>query len=282
MFESGKEDVYVSPDDKMKFLDRIIVTNEEIDRIALYEQRTSMWFHERRFRVTGSNFGSVMGMNPYSTPDNVIHDMLWPGEFKGNTATQYGTDREPIIHNMVECHLTERQRLENSSTHVWVQPVGLIINRKYPYLGCSPDDAILIYDQRTRHLNIGLAEYKAPYGHKKQFYERCPPQYYCQFQGQMAIGHDYLIRRFFPKNSGYTLAENACHWTKFCVFSPEATQINDYNFDPIFWKQMLDTLKTFYYDQLIKRFLWKERGLLRDGEIEIEQLVKIRLPAMLT
>ena len=52
-------------------------------------QRTPAWYAARKGRVTGSSVGSILGLNPWATSDDVMRRMVREyhgaeSEFKGN------------------------------------------------------------------------------------------------------------------------------------------------------------------------------------------------------
>ena len=72
------------------------------------EQRTPEWFAQRRGRITASNVGALLGMNPYRTKTEAIRAMIleWqglPSEFEGNIATNYGNANEGNARFAFEC-----------------------------------------------------------------------------------------------------------------------------------------------------------------------------------
>jgi len=275
--ETGREDTRITKDDKRKFLKRLKVTDADILHIANCAQRSPDWYEARKYRLTGSNFGGAAGHYPdklNKTPKSVLHDMLWPGSFKGSAATRYGTDREPLIHQVVETFMHTR-RSNPDTQKVWLEECGLIVSKEHPWLGVSPDDFILIYDSQKKEYDIGLAEYKAPY-QTKYFYDSCPHYYYDQFQGQMALARSYLRIRY----PDVQLSEQSGTWTKFCVWSPNATQVNHYTLDEAYWQTLFETLRNFYMNEMLPRFILKERGVLQEGAVDIEPIVKLNLPPM--
>jgi putative phage-type endonuclease len=63
------------------------------------EQRSEEWFEARKKRVTGSNVGAILGMDPYRGPDDVMRSMVREAhgaesEFTGNVATEWGAFHE--------------------------------------------------------------------------------------------------------------------------------------------------------------------------------------------
>lgn len=272
MSETGKEDTVITTEDKRQFLKRLAVTDEDILRIANEEQRTPPWYEARKYRLTGSNFGAASGHHKDKNPSGVLQDLLWPGTFKGNAATQYGTTREPLIHDVVETSLNQ-QCNHNEGERAWLESCGLIVCKEHPWLGVSPDDFVFIYNQKRNTVNVGLAEYKAPFS-GKHFYSTCPHYYYDQFQGQMAVARSYIKLRY----GHLPLDEASGTWTKFCVFNPNATQINHYHFDEAYWNTLVETLRQFYMNALLPRFILKERGVLAEGEVDYTPIVNIGLP----
>jgi putative phage-type endonuclease len=63
------------------------------------EQRTTEWFEARKNRVTGSNVGAILGLDPYRDADDVMRAMVRNAlgaetEFTGNVATEWGNFHE--------------------------------------------------------------------------------------------------------------------------------------------------------------------------------------------
>ena len=275
-FDCGKEDSRISKEQKRVFLETLVVSDEDVHRIASYPQRSPEWHHERRFRVTASNAGAILGVNPYKKPLNLVGDMLWGSKFFGCEATQYGTDREPLIHDVVEMDMMQEyfQVDKHPESKTWLESCGLIVSKRYPYFGVSPDDIILHWYGGTRQLAVGLAEYKAPFAKDKAFYPVIPEYYRAQIAMQTVLSEQYL-RWLYGETRNVILTQDSCQWTKFCVFTPHATRIDHFPHDPAYWNVLLACLKSFYMKDLLPRFIWKQRGLLREGEIDIEQVVRI-------
>ena len=40
------------------------------------EQRSLEWFEARKGKLTGSNIGAALGINPWKTPDDLIRQMV--------------------------------------------------------------------------------------------------------------------------------------------------------------------------------------------------------------
>jgi putative phage-type endonuclease len=100
------------------------------------EQGTQEWLDARKGLITGSRVGAIIGVNPYSKPEDVMREMVrqhfgLPAEFQGNEATQFGNDHEPIA-------LQDYEVFTGND----VERVGLITCPDMPYLAVSPDGLI--------------------------------------------------------------------------------------------------------------------------------------------
>ena len=121
-------------------------------------------------RITGSRVAAVLGLNPYSKPDDVMRDMVRefygaPREFTGNVMTQWGTDHEP-----------EALARYSEQTGVFVEDAGFIVHLEYSWLGASPDGFVG---------EDGMVEAKCPYRGTYTDW-RQKPQYEAQMRLQMA------------------------------------------------------------------------------------------------
>ena len=63
------------------------------------KQRSEEWFEARKGRVTGSNVGAILGLDPYRDADDVMRAMVRDAlgaetEFTGNVATEWGSFHE--------------------------------------------------------------------------------------------------------------------------------------------------------------------------------------------
>lgn len=139
------------------------------------KQRSTEWFKARTGRITASSVGAILGLSPYMTREDVMRNMVreWLGaerEFKGNVATEYGTNNEPGA--LID------YRLEIGYA---VKEVGFIAFEDWA--GASPDG--LIGEK-------GGVEIKCPYGLRKDEqpeFKTCAqqPHYYAQVQFTMFV-----------------------------------------------------------------------------------------------
>lgn len=140
------------------------------------DQRSPEWFAARKGRVTGSNVGAILGMNPFRDADDVMRSMVreYHGaerEFTGNAATEYGTYHE-------EGAIID-YRMETGND---VQSCGFFVHPHHDWLGASPDG--LVGDDV-------VLEVKCPYGKREKpptefKTAKQQPHYLSQMQIEMA------------------------------------------------------------------------------------------------
>lgn len=135
-------------------------------------QKSEAWFKARIGVITGSRVGSIIGVNPYQTANEVMRDMVRETfgaekEFNGNAATNHGERMEPVA-----CAFYEK------ITGNKVFETGIIMHDDYPWLGASPDGLIGIE---------GGLEIKCPYWAKAPYSVHEKPSYYAQCQHVMAV-----------------------------------------------------------------------------------------------
>ena len=136
--------------------------------IPQYEQRSDMWFNQRKNKLTSSDAATVLGINPYSKPEEVLfrkcgHDIK---PFSGNIATRHGQKYEDEAIEKY-CDLTNQKNYN----------FGLISHKEvyntddYYWLAGSPD-GIAIEEGKEPV----LLEVKCPY--RRKIITGYIPEYY--------------------------------------------------------------------------------------------------------
>lgn len=180
------------------------------------EQRTPEWFAARVGRITGSNAGAALGMNPYKSPDDLIRQMVRdhhgaPSEFVSNIATEYGNTHEPLA--MMEFA---------GVTGIFPDEVGLLVHPKHEWLAASPDGVV---EQRA------VVEIKCPFSlrsAKEPVFKACAeqPHYYAQVQMEMACAQ-----------------VSECY---FFQWAPNGHSLEIVDFDAAWWDENFIKLHDFY------------------------------------
>ena len=185
------------------------------------EQRTEEWHAARKWRITASSVGAILGNAPYATRADVMRRMVreWvgaPEEFEGNIATEYGVQNEAGA-------LTEYQM----ETGLRVEPIGFVTREDWA--GCSPDGLIG---------EAGGLEIKCPFGLRK---EDAPafkaledqPHYYDQVQ--------------------FSLWVTGREWWDFYQWSPRGSALEGVKVNAAWQDENLPRLRQFYAEYLAER-----------------------------
>jgi putative phage-type endonuclease len=157
-----------------KEIDRLTNLIIELKKIPQPEQRTPAWHEFRGNRLTASDLGTVMGMNPYEQYKNAILkkcglDM----PFVTNKAIQHGVKHEETVTKLYE--------LRNS---VSIYEYGCIPHPTIKHFGASPDGIVDIGSENKDYLGR-MIEIKCPTGRPITGF--CPEYYWAQVQGQLEV-----------------------------------------------------------------------------------------------
>lgn len=180
------------------------------------EQKSKEWFEARRHRLTGSNVGAALGLNPWKKPEDVIRDMVrdyhgYERDFKSNVATEYGSLHEPMA--AME-YFTKTGNL--------VEECGFFVHPEHAWLGASPDG--LVGDD-------GLVEIKCPFSLRNSAspeFKTASEQkhYYAQMQIEMAC--------------------SGREWVDFYQWSPNGDSVERVEYSPAWIEENLPKLAEFY------------------------------------
>lgn len=138
------------------------------------EQRTPEWYTFRNQRLTASDLGTIIGVNPYETYNKIIQKKCgFEAPFYMNRNIKRGVKYEEVITNIYEF----RNRVK-------VYEYGCLPHPTVPHFGASPDG---IVDNGSENLDyIGrMLEIKCP--GSRPITGFCPEYYYAQVQGQLEV-----------------------------------------------------------------------------------------------
>jgi len=123
----------------------------------------------RKGRLTASNFGAAMGINPYMSRQKLFRTIkgLEP-KFEGNEMTEWGNKHEITAVDAYEAD-------QGALTTLSGDDQEFFIDRFIEWQGCTPDGFAS---------NSRLIEVKCPW---VKMYTDIPTSYMAQMQGQMAI-----------------------------------------------------------------------------------------------
>jgi putative phage-type endonuclease len=232
------------------------------------EQRSKEWFQARKGKLTGSNIGAALNMNPYKTPDDLIRQMVreyhgLESEFQGNVATEYGTLHEPLA-------VMDYEMISGNT----VEDCGFFVSPLHEWLGASPDG--LIGDD-------GLLEVKCPYGLRNKkgadlVFKTAKEQehYYAQMQIEMVCGQRDWVDFFqWSENGSKTervswdelwLQEHVPQLEKF--YQWYLSEINN----PIHLEDKVKEINNLRADMLIKEYD-RLKALIEDSEAQKKDML---------
>lgn len=190
------------------------------------QQHSAEWRAARLERVTGSNVGAILGVDPNRSRDDVMRQMVRAycgapeeiDEFAENTIFAHGKFHEDGA----------RQEFE-METGMRVEACGFFVHPKHEWLGASPDGLIN---------EDAVFECKCPWGKRN---DHAPvfkpaneqPHYYAQMQIEMAC-----------------TGRKQAH---FYQWAPSGTKHEVVERDAEFIEQFIPVLRLFYEDYLRER-----------------------------
>ena len=162
---------------------------ELLKAIPQYEQRSPEWFAQRKDKLTSSDAGTVLGLNPYQKPVEVLFKKCGHGKpFTGNVATLHGQKYEDEAIEMYCRAMGKRNHDFGLIGFDEVKrPNDIHAHERYtngiPWMAGSTDG--VAEDVREAE-DLILLEVKCPF-RRKIVHGKCPPYYYPQVQLNMAI-----------------------------------------------------------------------------------------------
>lgn len=152
----------------------------KLKSIPQHEQRSDAWFKQREGKLTSSDAGTVLDLNPYQKPHEVLfkkcgHDLK---PFVGNVATLHGQKYEDEAIEKY-CKITNQDNYDFGL----IAHEDVFNNSDYYWLAGSPDGISISKDGEGKAI---LLEVKCPYRRKITF-GVIPKYYYPQVQLNMFI-----------------------------------------------------------------------------------------------
>jgi hypothetical protein len=263
---------------------RVQVSLSEAAAIEGYEQGSEAWLLSRRGtqtrlkdgslysdsiggtctflpgRLTASNFGTAVGHNKYTKPDELVQDMLW-GTVVSNDAMRYGNETEPVACDIFETAMffltgggvsVEHRGLMLACPGLQMENSGTAEPRFEGWCGTSPDGIVHWGDRFGGPPS--LLEIKCPSVNRRTFYSErqgndrfgIPHYYYDQIQGIMGLQHlpDAL----------------------FVVHLPDRTEVAHYLFNAPYFEELMRGLREFWFGRYLPAAVACAKGQLRRGQ----------------
>ena len=215
----------------------------EIEGKTRTQRHSPEWFSARRYRITASVFGIIYHRKPDTPPDALVTNLLEQRRIT-STAIKWGID-----HESEALKSYEEYQHKAGHTGLTVCLVGFHVSTSHPFLGASPDGGV--YDPSNVGEPYGFVEVKCPFKHRDNTPEQACTDpnfcssltssgeislkkrhsYYCQIQGQMAIGDR--------------------PWCDFIIYTSKGITIERVRYDQEFWEKNLLPKLEEYYDNCV-------------------------------
>lgn len=125
----------VSEKDKLDFLENLKLSAEEandLERNTVGQADNPLWMHERKKRLTASNFGTVCKLRHYNDKHETALGILHPScAIRALPGVVWGNQHEPVAKREVEAVM-----------NVKIKDCGLFVDAKKPWLAASPDGLV--------------------------------------------------------------------------------------------------------------------------------------------
>ena len=212
----------------------------DIERNTRGQSDCTLWFEQRRSRLTASNFGSVMSIFPKSHLQKVLSPAT--NQSKMPESCLWGKTNEQIA---IAKYLEQLKSDEKSVTAC--TQCGLFINTETPWLGASPD---CLLHGPNEEMPLGLGEVKCPSSKKDMtISEACQDSSFF-----LAAPSDKQSKPTLKHNHNYYIQVQglmaACKvkWADFIVYTKQETFTERIYFNAELWyKTMLPELTSFYF-----------------------------------
>ena len=174
-FRENLDDSYENPE--------LVPLIQHLKTIKQPAQRTPEWYEYRNNRLTASDLGTAMGVNPYSKRKKLIAIKCgYKDKFYAGAAVKHG-----IKYEEVAIHIYEKRN------NVSIFEYGCIPHSTIPHFGASPD-GICDSDSVNKKYIGRMLEIKCP--KSRVINEFIPVHYELQVQGQLEVCNleycDYL------------------------------------------------------------------------------------------
>jgi len=241
-----------------EFFDKLVKrTPEQCAEELSAPQRSIKWLEARKLCITASQFGCATGKNPYSSPDDLVKDKLW-NTFKGNAATQWGTEHEPHAKEAFVAWYGEHLKSQGIDSFEFLEE-NLMKFADEPWMAVSPDG--IVKYEKGGQLVVELVEFKCPaylrntINHPYNKHPKnIPPYYFAQMQGIMG----YLNAHHKDWKFG-----NA--W--FVVWQPHQMWLTKVAFDASYYNELHEQLQTWYFTKMLPAFTHKHNNMLAFGDV---------------
>ena len=214
-----------------------------IEQHTKNQSEDSLWHHQRKLRLTASNFGRVVKRRPTTPVGNLVKSLLYPKPFS-TEATCWGTQHEDDAKKQYLEHLQS-----SGCRAASIKESGLVIDNDCPSLACSPDGLVDIPGEEG-----GVVEIKCPYVAAKEGLDPASAAatlktFFCKVG---VAGNLKLKRRhdYYYQVQGM-MAITRRSWCDFVVWTPKGMSVERIMFEEDLWAEIKPKLLKFYQKALL-------------------------------
>ena len=220
-----------------------------LQTLPQHEQKSAEWYAMRLTMLSASDWGTILGENHYSTPDQVLLKKCGEDSFMTNAAMQWGNKYEDVAISVYEYRNKAK-----------VYDFGCIRHPSISFLGASPDgittDGVML-------------EIKCPTSRQ---ITGIPPRYYwCQVQGQLEVCEldrcDFLECKFkeYPDGEEEYINDNYNEDYRYNSFGHEKGVVVEFYNNNILIIIIINIIYIIHFDTkkaLLLKFIIKKINLL--------------------
>jgi putative phage-type endonuclease len=146
------------------------------------------WLADRLHGIGGSDAACIVGMNPWRSSND-----LWL-EKTGRKEAADISDKEAVKYGLAaESSLRQLFKLDFPEYKVYYKKHELLINKRLPFLRCSPDGELTDPNKRKGILEIKTTSVLQSM-QRELWNDRVPDNYFCQVMHSLLVtGYDFAI-----------------------------------------------------------------------------------------
>ncbi|XP_076080580.1 uncharacterized protein LOC143051582 [Mytilus galloprovincialis] len=216
---------------------------DEIEKRTLGQSENQLWFDTRKFRITSSNFHSIVSRKKADV-DKLVQSFSKPGKVINAAPLIWGRKHEPIARKKYIAH----RRLKYGEK-IFVKECGIFLCDKFGFLGASPDGLV------KKCTKLGeekcVLEIKCPWKWRmKTIREACASKDFFletdeQNNMQLKKSHKYFSQ--IQGQMGICKYEN-CDLVIYLLNDFLTVEVK---FDKLYWENMEQKLIEFYKENMV-------------------------------
>lgn len=236
--------------DIMSFVDNLcmsISNCKEIERKTQNQSSSNLWWSERKYRFTASDFGELCKRKKKNCDKLVERKIRQPvSSSQAPASLRHGKDYEDAGARKYLRYMT------NIGHKLEINSCGLVLRSDMPILGCSPDRIVM---DPLSHPHIGVVEIKCPYT-ARAITPRQAAMSYPDFCCEIVNGNLRLKRghNYYYQVQGQ-MAITGVQWCDFVLFTFKGMFIERIGYDESFWTTTCNKLTDLYLHHFVPAVL---------------------------